>query len=136
MSCRLGICHLLDPLFEQRPRIVRPGPCFWMELHRPCLLQWKCQALDGVVVERDVSRLTCSRRCDREAVVLARHEDPAGSSFEHRVVRTAVTERKFVLLMPRRKREQLVAEADAEDRHSPEEFADYAHLVDERLRIP
>src|SRR3954469_5759562 len=96
MSCRLGICHLLDPLFEQRPRVVRPGPCFWMELHRPRLLQRKCQALDGVVVEGDVSRLTCIRRCDGEAVVLARDEDPSGSSFEDRMVRAAVAERQIV----------------------------------------
>src|SRR3954452_14124714 len=113
MSCRLGICHLLDPLFEQRPRVVRPGPCFWMKLHRPRLLQWKCQALDGVVVEGDVSRLTCSRRCDSEAVVLARHAEPSGSWVEHRVVATGVAKRKLVRLVPRRKREQLVAEADA-----------------------
>src|SRR3954452_9236646 len=115
MSCRLGICHLLDPLFEQRPRDVRPGPCFWMELHRPRLLQWKCQALDGVVIEGDVSRLTCGRWCDGEPVGLARAEAASASSYEHGVVRTAVAERKLVRRVPRRKREQLMAEADAED---------------------
>src|SRR6478672_1512238 len=129
MSCRLGICHLLDPLFEQRPRVVRPGPCFWMELHRPRLLQGKRQALDGLVVEGDVSRLTCSRRCDGEPVILARDEHPPGSSFEDGVVRAAVAERKLVRLVSCGECKQLMAEADAEDRNSPEQLADDAHLV-------
>ncbi len=44
-------------------------------------------------------------------------------ALEHRVVRAAVAERELERLVPGREREQLVAEADAEDRHPAEQVA-------------
>ncbi len=55
-------------------------------------------------------------RVDREAVVLARDLDLAGRRVEHRLVDAAVTERQLVRAEAERTAEQLVAEADAEER--------------------
>ena len=54
---------------------------------------------------------------DGVAVVLARDLDRAGLEPLHRVVAAVVTEAQLVGLAAERRREQLVAEADPEDRH-------------------
>ena len=51
------------------------------------------------------------------------------------MVRAAVAERQLVRLHPRREREQLVAEADAEHRHAAEQLAHDRDLVVQRLGI-
>ena len=52
---------------------------------------------------------------DCEAVILARDEHAARPPVQHRVVRSPVAERQLVRLVACRQREQLVAEADAQD---------------------
>jgi hypothetical protein len=93
------------------------------------------EALDGAVVQRLVRRRAPLRRPHGEAVVLARHEHAAARAFQHRVVRAAMAERELERLEAGREREQLVAEADAEDRHAPEQLADDGHLGFERLGV-
>src|SRR3954464_2293098 len=73
-SRRLGKRHLLDPLAEQRARVVRARPRLGMELHRGCGQLRKVEALDGAVVQRDVRGGRPRAWRDREAVVLARDE--------------------------------------------------------------
>src|SRR4051795_13147880 len=82
MSWRLGIDPILlqlgDPVLEERPRVVRSGPGLRVELHRARAQIGELEALDRAVVERDVRGLPGLGGLDREAVVLARHEDGAG----------------------------------------------------------
>src|SRR5205085_11476260 len=77
-SGRLGKdAHLLDPALEDRPRVVRTGPRFRVELNRARVLRRQVEPFDRLVVEGDVRRLPRVRRFDREAVVLRGDEHPA-----------------------------------------------------------
>src|SRR5215210_1403536 len=107
-SRRLGIGHLLDPLLEDRPGVVRPRSGLRMELHRARVLQREVETLDSAVIERNVDRLPCFRGCDCEAVVLAGDQHAPGGAVEHRVVRTTVPEGELERLMSGREGEQLV----------------------------
>ena len=127
--------HLVEPALEDRPRVVWAGAGLGMELDGAGLELWEVEALHGLVVERDVGRLARIRRRNREAVVLARHEHAAAGPLEHRMVRAAMTERQLVRLVAGREAEELMAEADPEDRHPPEQLLHRLHLVVERLRI-
>ena len=51
------------------------------------------------------------------------------------MVRAAVAERELVRLVARRETEQLMAEADAEDRHAPDQLAHDGDLVRKWLGI-
>ena len=64
-------------------------------------------------------------------MVLARDEHATGGALEHGVVRAAVAERQLERLEPERPADQLVAEADAEDRSSAVDQA--PHLA--RVRV-
>src|SRR5688572_10584999 len=119
-SGRLGIPDLLDPFGDLRPGVVRARAGFRMELERARMLLRQGQALDGAVVERNVRDLGAVPAY-REAVVLARDEDAARRELEHRMVGAAVAERELEGLQAGREREELVAEADPEDRHRSEE---------------
>jgi hypothetical protein len=118
MSGRLGnACgHLLDPAIDDPPGVVRPGAGFGVELDGSGAPLGEVEALDRPVVERDVRRLTRLAGSDGEAVVLARDEDAARGALDDRVIRAAVAERELVGPVASREREQLVAEADPEDR--------------------
>jgi hypothetical protein len=66
-----------------------------------------------------VDRSLAARPEHREAVVLARDLDPPGLEVLDRVVGAAVAERQLVGVEADRAAEQLVAEADPEDRQPP-----------------
>ena len=87
-----------------------------MELDRARVLEWKVETFDRPVVERDVCCLARLRRGDGEAVVLARDEHATRAALEHRMVRTAMAERELERLVPGREGQQLMSEADTEDR--------------------
>src|SRR4249919_1586426 len=136
MSRRLGeAAHLLDPRLENPPGVVRPGAGLRMELHRPRPLAAQLQPLDGAVVQRDMRLLARLGRRDGETVVLRSDEDAVRASLEHRMVSTAVAERELVRLAPGRDRQQLVAEADPEDRDPSDQVAQCYLLVLERRGI-
>src|SRR5438309_10039038 len=99
-----------------------------MELDGAGPLARKVEALDGAVVEGDVGRLARLARRDREPVVLARDEDAARRALEHRMVGPTVTERELERLVPGRERQQLVTEADPEDRDASNQVAQ-CHLL-------
>src|SRR3954467_13372434 len=100
-----------------------------MELDGARVQLGEVEALDGAVVQRDVRRLAVLGRCDREAVVLARHQYAAGRPLAGWVVRAAVPEGELERLVVRREREQLVAEADAEHARAAEELPQGRDLV-------
>ena len=60
---------------------------------------------------------------DREPVVVARDLDAAGPQVLHGLVRAAVPERQLGRPTAEREPQELVPEADAEHRHSPEQLA-------------
>src|SRR5207247_10054855 len=117
------------------PGVVRARSRLGMELHRARIELGEVEPLDGAVVERDVRRLLSRRRRDREAVVLAGDEDPVRTLVEHRVVRAAVAEAELEGLGAGREREQLVAEADSEQRNASKKRLHRRDLVRERLRV-
>ena len=72
---------------------------------------------------------------DREAVVLRGDFDGAGLQILHRMIRAAMAELELERLRAAGQAEQLVAEADAEDRLLAEQAADRADRVVERLGV-
>src|SRR5688500_12885867 len=130
-SGRLGIPDLLDPALDLGPGVVRARARFRVELERPRVVLGERGALDGAVVERDVCALGAVA-ARREAVVLARDEAAARLRVEHWVVGAAMAERELVGLEPGREREELVAEADPQDRDAAEELLDDPDLIGER----
>src|ERR1700683_5199653 len=121
-SSRRGSAHLLQPAPEERTGVVGAGPRLGVELHRGGAELGIAEALASAVVERDVARLRVVAG-DREAVVLAGHEHAAARALKDRVVGAAMAEAELEGRPPGREREQLVSEADAEDRHTAEERA-------------
>ena len=72
---------------------------------------------------------------DREAVVLRGDFDRARFEILHRLIRAAMAELELERLRAAGQAEQLVAQADAEDRLLAQQAADRADRVVERLRI-
>ncbi len=72
---------------------------------------------------------------DREAVVLRRDLDRARLQILHRMIRAAVAELELERLRAAGQAEQLMAQADAEDRLLAQQAADRVDRVFERLRI-
>ena len=84
------------------------------------------EALDGPVVEVDVRELGAAAErvdVDGEAVVLRGDLDLAGGQIHDRLVAAVVAELELVGAAAEREPEDLVPEADAEDRHLAEQRA-------------
>ena len=129
-SVRFGM--LGDPV-EEGQGVERAGRGLGVELEReePVALE----ALDGAVVQRDVADLGAVGRLDREAVVLDGDEHAARVADAHRVVRAAVAEGQLERPQAEREPEQLMAEADAEERHPAEKVAHRLDGVGELRRV-
>src|SRR5436189_4152119 len=123
------------PVLDQRPGVVRTGPGFGMELQRARAKLGEREPLDGSVVERDVRDRGRLARVDAEAVVLCSHEHAAARALEHGMVRAAMAERQLRRREAGRASEELMAEADAEDRYAADELLDGRRLGPERLWI-
>ena len=104
---------------------MRPGRRLGVELERGEAVA--LEPFDGAVVERDVAHLGAVARLDGEAVVLGGHEHAMRAGHAHGVVRAAVPERELERPQAERERDELVAEADAEERHAAEQVADGLH---------
>ena len=85
-----------------------------------------------VVLDRSLA----ARAEHREAVVLACDLDLPGGQILDRVVGPAVAEAQLVGLEADRAAEELVTEADAEDRQAADEAAHLRDQVVERRRVP
>ena len=89
----------------------------------------------GAVVEVDVADLDAVRQAfavDRVAVVLRRDVHAARRDVAYRVVGAAVAERQLVRLRAEGAARDLVAQADAEDRHAADEAL---HRIDDVVEL-
>ena len=123
--------HHLGELVEQVVGVVRAGVGLGVVLHAVGQLPRHLQALAHAVVQVDVGhRGPIAERAgvDGEVVVLARDLDPATGEVLHRVVAPVVAERHLHRVGTDRPRQQLVAEADPEDGHLPEQGGDRLDL--------
>ena len=127
-SVRFGMSR---PAGRRRERVERAGRRLGMELH--ALEPVAVEPLAGAVVQRHVRDVAVGDH--GEAVVLDRDEHAAGLHVLHRMVRAAVTEGQLERRVAEREPEQLVAEADAEERHAAEQRADRLDLVGEHGRV-
>src|SRR5687768_11853505 len=128
------MAHLLHPFVDQSVSIVRARAGLRMELHRPRLLGRKREALHGSVVEGDV-RDRLAAPAHRKAMVLGRNEYTPTRELENRMVGAAVAEGKLERLEPGRQGEELVPQADAEERYPAEQPRHLRDLGRERSRI-
>src|SRR5271168_5093454 len=78
------------------------------------------ESLQGAVEQRAMRRTQVVRQgrlIDRETMILARDEHPAGVDLRYRMIGPVVAELHLQGLGPAREPQQLVAQADAEDRY-------------------
>src|SRR5436305_85890 len=106
--------NVVHPPLDERPRVVRAGAGFGVELERASTQLGEVEAFDRAVVKGDVRRLGGFTRAHREAVVLARDEHAPTLPLEHGVVRAAMAERELVRLVARCPSDELMPEADAQ----------------------
>src|SRR5437868_12707834 len=127
MSLRLGTGHDLTELVEQVGGVVGTGGGLGVVLHAEGPAVEQPQALDALVVEVDVADLGpavggVERRVegglDREAVVVRGDLDLTGAQVLDRLVHAAVAVAELVGRQAERAAEELVAEADAEERRA------------------
>src|SRR5215472_5536419 len=124
MSVRLGIrsarlFHQVHESLKEVVAVLRAGAGLGVVLHGEDRLALDPQALVAAVEERDMCRLDVLRQAlgdDAEAVVLAGDLDLAGLDVLDGMIGAAVTDRHFLRAPAERETEQLMAEADAEDR--------------------
>src|SRR5699024_5043047 len=128
----LGLLLLLqqvEEVVEQGVCVVRAGGGLWVILHREGASAGQRNALDDVVVEADVGDLggtewrvefliqAAGGRGEGETVVLGGDRDLAGLEILHRHVGAAVAELQLVGVQAEGAAEDLVAEADTEERN-------------------
>ena len=156
MSSRRGIGLLSgerQEALEEVAGVVRAGAGLGVVLDGGAGDVAQDQALDRAVVEVELGELgdaevglpadrlvaldprLAARALDREAVVLRGDVDPARLQVLDRVVGAAVAEGQLVGLEADGAAEQLVAEADAEDRPLADQLADGLDDVAERRRV-
>src|ERR1043165_2269386 len=128
MSVRLGIrlfaalalVDHVDEAIEQVMAVGRAGRGLGMVLDREGRLVGAAQALVGSVEQRDVRDLGALRqrlRNDSEAVVLRGDLDLARGQVLDRLVGAAMAPLHLARLAAERQRQDLMAKADAEQRH-------------------
>ena len=149
MSVRFGIrpplphrrapaVEQVGELLEQVPAVVRSRPGLRVVLHAERPLARDLHPLADAVVEVHVGHLGDAGEpvgVDREVVVLAGDLDPSGHEVLHRVVAAVVPERQLDRAAADRQTEQLVPEADPEDRHLAEQAADRVDGVRHGRRV-
>src|SRR5882724_3452848 len=124
--------HQVREAVEQVVRVVRAGRGLGMVLHAEHGQLRVAQALTRPVVEVDVGWFPAAAGerggVHGEAVVLRGDLHARGREVAHRMVGAVVAERQLVRAAAGGEPDDLVAEADAEDRHAPEQRA---HAVDQ-----
>src|SRR5262249_3515269 len=130
--------ELGEPL-EQIIRVVGTGRSLRMVLDRKRRQAAVTESLARAVVEIDVSRHPSRAfyrcRIHREAVILRRDLDLTGREIPHRVVRAVMAKGQLVRLAARGQAEDLVAEANAEDRQPSQQGAHRVGEIGHRLRV-
>src|SRR5450759_5675598 len=118
---------------------MRPRACFGVALKAERRTVGARKALQRAIEQRHVSNAHIRRQgctIDREAVILAGDHHAPSVEILHRMVGAVMAEFHLDGARTARKPEQLVAEADAENRYAgSEQFADRADRVIARLGI-
>ena len=138
MSVRFGICHQRDEIVEKRNRVVWTGCSFGMELYAERATLACAQTFNALIVQVDVRYFDVGRKtvgAHGKAVVVRRDLDAASYSIFHRLIAAAMTELEFVRFPTERQPQNLMAEADSEDRHAPEKLTHGVNGVGYRGRI-
>ena len=119
-------------------RVVRTRRRLGVVLDTEGLERRVAEPLGGAVVEVVLDRLPFLREGfgnDDEPVVLGGDLDPAAPAVLHRLVDPVVAELQLLRPSPDRLPQDLVAQADAEDRDLPQDRPDRLHDVGEGRRI-
>src|SRR5712691_1909172 len=133
------ILHRMDEPFEEHIRVMGPGGGLGMKLRRQ---DWQCamaEPFERAVVQVAVGLLDLGAEgfpIDRETVILRRNRDLAGSQVAHRMVRSAVTELQLEGFSSQGEAEQLMAEADPENRPRADQLLQRMDRARQRGRIP
>ena len=125
-------------LLEEIGCVVGAGGGFGVVLDAEDRVGFVAHAFDRLVVEVDVGDFDFGRErigVDREAVVLRSDGNLSGAEVLDRLVAAAVAEFQFEGAAAVGVGEELVAEADAEDRFFADELAEFAVDVAERGRV-
>ena len=123
----VGDAEQRGEVLEEVGAVVGTGAGLRVVLHAERGRVEHAEALAHAVVEVHVAHLGPAAErigVDGEVVVLARDLDAAGGEVAHRVVATVVAERELHRARAEGATEQLVPEADAEDRDVPEQPRD------------
>src|SRR5689334_17183006 len=118
-SVRLGILgHQPDKSLEEIMAVLRAGARLGVVLHREYWLAGHPQSFVGAVEQRKMRGLHSAGQAlglHDKPVVLAGYLDLAGQQVLYRVIGAPVAARHLARASAERQRQQLVAEADAED---------------------
>ena len=132
--------HQIRELREQVMRIVRPGRSFRVILHAEERQVLMAHALVGVVVQIKMGDFDIAGRqrfgIDTKAVILGGDFHLIGQKIFHRMIRAVMAEFQLERFSAQRDPAKLVAKADAEDRHTPCQFANVIDRVSDGLGIP
>src|SRR5690242_6032008 len=109
-----------------------------MILHREKSLARSAQTLHRPIVKIDVRQLGPAAdgiRVDRESMVLRGDLNPTRSHVHHGMVRTVMAEAEFVSFAAKGEPDDLMAEADAENRFLPEQTTNRVMRIRQSSRI-
>src|SRR5918997_395720 len=136
---RLERVHQPAKAVEQVARVVGAGTTFRVILDREGDAG-DVESLDGGIVEVVVCQTgTGSQKgvaLDGEPVILRRDLDPSRPRAGYGMVDPAMAETELVGVRAQGERQQLMSEADAEDRKAPEELLRRRDGVGHRLGVP
>src|SRR5580704_5833375 len=139
MSVRLGMLHQLYEIVEEVPRVMRTGSGFRMILDAKHGMIAQPEAFESLVVQIHVSDLALARAerigIHGESVIVRSYFHFIGDLVDDRVIGAAVAELHLVCLAAYRKTQNLIAEADAEDRNLADEALHVAHLGPQRFGV-
>ncbi len=131
--------HLLDEVVEEVLAVVGPRGRLGVILHREGGKRAVTESLERLVVQVDVGDLDRLLRqavdVDDEPVVLRGDLDRARLQVFHRVVGAVMAELELGGPAAQGQAQDLVAQADAEDRLPAEQLAHGLHRVADRLRV-
>ena len=123
MRLRLLFGHEFDEIIEEVMRVVRSGRRFRVILHAEYRMAAVTKTFQGLIVQvhvRDLDIGWIERiPVDRESVIVRRNFNSLVDPVEHRVVRAAMTEFELIGLATECQAQELVAQADAENRDFP-----------------
>src|ERR1700674_1106377 len=121
MSARLGMLHQLYEIVEEVPRGMRTGSGFRMILHAEHGMIAHAEAFESLVIQihvRDLA-LRCVERIGihGESVIVRGYFHFIGDLIDYGVIGAAMSELHLVRLATYGQTQDLIAEADAENRN-------------------